>query len=622
MVTFAVALPMLIAFLVLVVDVGNWFAHRRHLQTQADAAALAAAGAVRVPCSDAPIEAAAQQYGGGEYNPQLGGGQPRVQMRINSETWYGQSSPVDDTVDVRPPCQAKMIDVKMTETDLPWFFGVGIVDFINTRARVSINKVDAVAGALPVAVQEVNPKRVRVTFIDESNGEELGSRELVKTPGTTDGLVTWNNEGDPLPLTVDRGKIGVRVAMSGNEATVTCGQAGVECYDAESSNGILYVRGWDTSGGPGEPVAKDVWLTPGTCNDAYFSLSTDVDCTIAVRAEVDIGSTDPKDVKLNAVVGGKTYALSYSAGVWESAANVPIQASAGPVPVELKWEKRSGTVGSTTCTNSNPCKDSFGQVHRSFAATGTRSGPIMRARVREGIVTKNSFQRCSDANPDCTHDLIVDIGVTPGLDVAQSFSDPVVSLRFAGGGSQSQGLDCDPEISTYKEEIARGCSPTYAINTGQTFPGNAAALWSTAQPWYCVASQTGQYVNQIPPGLNLRILGDEKPSTCTSPNNWPNYQPGDPRIVDVFLTEFGAFDDSGSSTVPVTDFATFYVTGWGGKGQGFKNPCQGNGDDPVPDGGYIVGHFIKYIKTLNDGTTGSQPCDFSGPTPCIAVLTE
>ena len=79
---------------------------------------------------------------------------------------------------------------------------------------------------------------------------------------------------------------------------------------------------------------------------------------------------------------------------------------------------------------------------------------------------------------------------------------------------------------------------------------------------------------------------------------------GDPRIVQVFLTKFGAFSDSeGGGTVPVTGFATFYITGWTGQGQGFNNPCQGNGDDPVPnnDAGYIVGHFIKYVQTLNTG---------------------
>ena len=89
--------------------------------------------------------------------------------------------------------------------------------------------------------------------------------------------------------------------------------------------------------------------------------------------------------------------------------------------------------------------------------------------------------------------------------------------------------------------------------------------------------------------------------------------PGDPRIVQVFLTPFGSFNGSGNTTVPVTNFATFYVTGWTAQGGGFANPCQGNGDDPVPgnDAGYIVGHFIKYVFALNTGGGSGELCDFT-----------
>ena len=84
-----------------------------------------------------------------------------------------------------------------------------------------------------------------------------------------------------------------------------------------------------------------------------------------------------------------------------------------------------------------------------------------------------------------------------------------------------------------------------------------------------------------------------------------------------------SFSGNGSNTVPVTGFATFYVTGWTGQGTGFSNPCQGNGDDPVPnnDAGYIVGHFIKYIDVLNTGG-GTQLCDLTAFGTCVAVLTE
>src|SRR3954454_16206848 len=71
-------MPVLIGFTGLVIDVGNHFEHRRHLQTQADAAVLAAAGDMRFPCDakvDAAIAARVEEYGKTR-NPQVGGTPP------------------------------------------------------------------------------------------------------------------------------------------------------------------------------------------------------------------------------------------------------------------------------------------------------------------------------------------------------------------------------------------------------------------------------------------------------------------------------------------------------------------------------------------------------------------
>lgn len=210
------------------------------------------------------------------------------------------------------------------------------------------------------------------------------------------------------------------------------------------------------------------------------------------------------------------------------------------------------------------------------------------------------------------------MGLKPGLQNAQSVSDPIVSLKVAGGGSQNQGLDCDPDKPNIRTELAEGCGPTYVVNDGQPCPGAVNALWGTPEPWKCVAINTGAAVGQVTQGMNLRILGAENPSACTAPNNWasfPNLPEGDPRIVDVFLTPFGAFGGSGSATVPVTGFATFYVTGWDNGG------CQGQGDDPAGQGS-IVGHYIKHIDTLNTGGGGEEFCDYDSVGSCVAVITR
>ena len=208
-------------------------------------------------------------------------------------------------------------------------------------------------------------------------------------------------------------------------------------------------------------------------------------------------------------------------------------------------------------------------------------------------------------------------------------SDPVVKLRLAGNSSnnsQNQSLDCDPNLSNLKDEIANGCGPTYTKNTGQVCPGSTTALWGSAQPWNCVAIQTGTAINQVADGMNLRLMGSTNPGTCTAPNHWsqfPNIPSGDPRVIPLFLTPFGSFSGSGSAVVPVIDFAYFYVTGYSGQGNN-TDPCyqQGQpGSDDKADPGFIVGHFIKYVQSLGNAS-GSQPCDPNSFGGCVAQLTE
>ena len=110
------------------------------------------------------------------------------------------------------------------------------------------------------------------------------------------------------------------------------------------------------------------------------------------------------------------------------------------------------------------------------------------------------------------------------------------------------------------------------------------------EPWNCVAVETGGKTNQVPAGMNQRILGDEKAKTCTRPNQWPAVLSdpllleSDPRLMPMFITPFGSFDGSGNGTVPVQNFAYFYITGWAGSGGGFTNPCGATGTTPSPRG--------------------------------------
>jgi Putative Flp pilus-assembly TadE/G-like len=654
----ALWMPVLAIVMTFVIDVGNAFEHKRHLQMQADAAALAAAQEMRLPCSDPPVLAAAGSYGGDTYNAQIGGTAPsRIHRLINSKTYYDQADKgSDDTVE-SPPCSASMVDVKLTETSLGWLSqplatwfpdrALEPLEYINAHARVSIQQIETSNGALPLGVPDTNPRAARAYFVNEATGAVLGSTALTRA-GTNGNLIVWDNAGAPLPVTFasDAVDVGVVIALGGATST-TCGQPLVSCYDAGAgtfasalpNQGILHVRGWSAAGSglqpANDPILRSAELVPGSCTDPYFSAAA-ASCTVGIRAKVDFGTLNGVDqtnavgAQLTAKAGGQSFAMTYDAAtkVWSSATTIPVAPSAGPIPISIDWAETTGTLHGNTCRtgNGNKCTGTFANAQRTFGASEARSGPIKAAVISEaGVNWADSFERCSAVQTSCTHSLVVRIGVAGNLGNASSVNDPVVALRVIGG-SQNQSLDCDPAASQLKAELAGGCAPIYGINHGTACPASVSALWATAQPWRCVAVQTGSATNQVPAGMNQRVLGDEHATTCTSPNHWsqfPNIPRDDPRYLQVFLTPFGSFSGNGSTTVPVTDFAEFYITGWTASGGGFANPCQGQGDDPVPnnDPGTIVGHFVKYIANVSQGTGGAS-CDMTAFGSCIAVLTR
>ncbi len=249
LVMFVLWLPVLLAFVVFVADVGNWFVHKRHLQMQADAGALAGGGLFTVPCGDAPIIATARKYGGdpnavAPYNEQVAPTNPaNVHVLVNSTSFWNQGG--SDYTDGGPPCAAKMVDLKLTEADLPLFFGVipglSVVPAINARARVSIQQLSYASGSLPIAVPDVDPTKAQAKFIDETTGAVLATTDLTNS-GVANGLSIWDNSGSPVSVPVNTSRIGLRVTLSGTTST-TCGDPLVDCYDLGSPDGIVHVRG-------------------------------------------------------------------------------------------------------------------------------------------------------------------------------------------------------------------------------------------------------------------------------------------------------------------------------------------------------------------------------------------
>src|SRR5205807_9643675 len=139
------------------------------------------------------------------------------------KTFYNQASPVDSSAVEAAPCKANMVDVKLTETNLPWYFRVAHevltgVPFINAHARVEILQESIVHGAEPLAIAESAPVAVKAFYVDEDKANEvLASAPLTNTGPNGRGQEIWSDEATPVAVEVKKTTphIGVIVALSG-----------------------------------------------------------------------------------------------------------------------------------------------------------------------------------------------------------------------------------------------------------------------------------------------------------------------------------------------------------------------------------------------------------------------
>jgi Putative Flp pilus-assembly TadE/G-like len=679
----AVGMSAFILLVAFVVDVANWKVHSRHLQLQADAAALAAASSLSAgTCQNGLIKADANKYGGAEatgalalYNDQIGGTPAsKMHLLVNSDKYYGDPGAGDYTDPNGAPCSAKYVDIKVTETDLPWYFG-GIVPKINAHARVALLQEGSANGTLPIAVPNPLPKSGAAIFIDEANGNILGSEALTDL-GPSGSNQLYGSGTSSLPLVTVAARTGVVIALSG-KASISltgtlaqiCQQNLTDCYDAGAGDppaqGISFIRGYSASGNgtqPNPPKLRSVELFPtGTCISPYFSDGT---CTYELVARIDAG-TEGQEANQIYVAGTPFGSVQLTASAdtncpfvagadkcWHNQLTLP--ANTGPQDIDITWKITFGSIQKGNnledCTKGNGCNGDFGNAQRAFSAKDTRSGPIKAVDVCTFDVDNSCTQIHDQSYPTGDqHRFAVTIAIGGILRNATSVNDPIVQLRVQTLSGQS--LDCDPNYTNLKTELASGCRPTYIPNTGT--PDCSAigttALWATQQPWSCIAVSSGNQPNQVSAGLNNRIHLDEQASSCEAVdanghNNWhlfnPNdptgndgFPPGDRRILNAYLTTYGAFShvNGTSGSVPVIGFGHFYVTGYTGSGGGFNNPCNASPpsnyaglypDNPVPNGdsGLIVGHFIRYVDKV--GGDGTVFCDPNSINACVIVMTK
>jgi hypothetical protein len=212
---FALLVPVFLALTAVAVGAGNWYTHAKHLQTKADAAALAGGSAWRIPCTsgiDTIIETAARDFAGPHtddtltrrtgpgYNGQVGLGSDlnnqadQIQVRLNADRWYDDDdppNPLDFTTPTSPGgslCAAMTLDVKVTETNsFPLASIVPLFPDIKRKARIEIQEGEVFdgPGLLPIAMRAPVPLSAAVYF-NEANRNILAVKYFVR--GTVGGL--------------------------------------------------------------------------------------------------------------------------------------------------------------------------------------------------------------------------------------------------------------------------------------------------------------------------------------------------------------------------------------------------------------------------------------------------
>lgn len=404
-----------------------------------------------------------------------------------------------------------------------------------------------------------------------------------------------------------------------------------------------------------EPQFGDAHLAGGTCSqDPYFSRTTS--CTANVSVFVNWGDRDdgPLNVPANFTVTVEGQNLlppgGSPTGVWSSAGPIVVGASSGSNDINLSydWEDNDTTHswrGSDCKKNNGPCRQSGNSIlFRTYAATDANSSTVDMLRTSANAPT--TAQPIPTSLVDSIPAALVPGQTTPVFFTAglrSSLKAGQFRVLRAAGPQGNQSLDCEPTGGQGHDfqMFLNGCQPYYGPNTftngiwwnsatqqcpSQNFIFNQPN--TPANFWQCVPSAPGFSASVIADGIAARtgnctgIQNNSCSQTqCLHPNEYQEWLAGtstdQSRIIKLFIVPYAAFKGvNAQDGLPLSDFASFYVTGWGGNGAN-ANPCAG--DDPAQPG-EIVGYFIEFVGPNIGPTDPNANCVPGQLRPCRAVL--
>ena len=414
----------------------------------------------------------------------------------------------------------------------------------------------------------------------------------------SDGLAQWTNAagvaGSPGPAAVDiDAQEHRRARRSSAPASTTCGQPLVECYDLERHRprrADAHPRLVGPDAAPACTRATSGSL-PGTCPDPYFVATRDrlhsrrSGPTPASRPartwrdiEVTACTADGAEQRLRAHDAQHRRLVAAASTGSRSSRRRPVI----PVTHHLDVQETNKCPAGATV-----CNGDFGVVQRVWSAMPSASGPIKAHPDPGGRRSsgRTASSGCSASYTTCTHDLTVTIGLEPTFQDARRPRRPDARPAHPGRRRpETQSLDCDPDLN-FEEEFAEGCDEMYEKNTGTACPRPSRPADKPSSPGTASRVVPGNRLPQILDGINLRVFGERERrrrrlrqgaqpldgvlELDATTGDWalnPSIE-SDPRLVQVFVAPFGTFDGSGTdATVPITNFAYFYVTGWSGQG--------------------------------------------------------
>lgn len=657
----ALLLPVLFGLGAIVIDIGNWYVHKRHLQTQVDAAALAGGLSLYGCVSDAAsangnVAQQALAYvgdptrhpSGAPISPQENAqvqASANVHAVLNSSSYWASGTPTDGTgydyTDVSNdpnaprigppgrPCYNGYIDVKATDHDAPKLWG--LLPFTTSPkavARVELFEAVTAKGVLPLGLPEVSPRWVAAIVVNEdapnwqTNVNAVRGSQLLNAadiPGL-EGFSVFQgtltnvnlNGAQRFGVFILTSRNSAPPSLSGSLATI-CGQsptppAQVQCFAYDGSGqDVSFIHSYSASAPP--PNVLDARLLGGCAGDLsapYFNL--DAGCPMVLEAEINLGVPAGQNPGSNGQCytvtsspgGAMTWANTGGHGRWTSPSFTPTSGS-GKNSVSVTVQRRANLANCTGRTNTVV---TFPGVAAAYAADEHSGG------VQYLWVSYNG-QAANSVNQPTAADLVVTVGLQPPIVDAPHTESPILfRLGNFNTPSQTQALDCNVSgANGWRNAIRNGCQ-AWSVNERN---GACTLPWPNPAAPDCIDAQNGQFA--IQDAYRDRFT----PQGCAAnPNNWYRNgytlpPPSDPRWAQLFVLDEAAFTVPGKRTYPVRRLVNVYVTA----AEGLNCP----GDDP-PNArrNELWGHVVSYVTPDPNATPSPTKCSFIDGGVCVPVL--